>query len=344
MSYASVFLPPDSGLGGLAYAPPCPKGAMAAGRSTGSCGGSETTCGGEVCCETSSWNNATYKRIKGSVTWRKWNERRVRAIFAYLLSPTPNGSPWPGEDYRYDNELAMPPALLSRIQTASYRFSLLFPAERWSKNNDCKKTDCTSRGYYSCQHESIVPATTARLAAVAQVSGVSLTAGQFESLKYAMVHRAGQKESLFSLRRLPSLPAPYKAWVAKALAAINKVRGSAGSTNVQWLPPSYEKPGNYFGVSGGSMVLLPWLQNLVNALSPPFRASFLTSKLAAKPKLTFKTSIARLNAPAAAASQGGAADPETDSEAEKGLPVGLIVGGSVVVAAGVFLLVKARGG
>jgi len=262
MSYAAVvhtFGPRGnfSDLGGSlgAFGAVCPRG-LFAGRSLAKCDGGEraSNCS-SVCCEVSTFNNLTYRSLKGLTSWRLYNEKRTRAILQILLNATPSGGVNPIEEYAYDKGLAIPQRLMPRLRRAAMNYYTLFPANRWYTVKKCKPSECQADGYYSCFREEKITGTPERLSTVERMRGGLISSEQYAALPYSAVHSS-------------DLPVAYKALVTKLLSVINSVPGSSdGEQNNTFFSPGANLE-SLVGVVNGAIVPKPWLKSFIAAFDP----------------------------------------------------------------------------
>lgn len=224
----------------------CPGGADGGGSTDEPCNGTERVCGGDRCCDTPTWNNGTYILAKGRASWRYYNERRIRALLKYLLSPTPHGSPSPIDDFAYDvgagkTTARVPPELVTRIRAAQANFDAIFPASRWTQKDNCVPTDCTPSGYYKC-YAAPAPNQT-QSATIVRIAGLGSN---------------------------PRDIGPMTNWLTKADQVINTVPGWSAQINIE----ATVKPGD--PIHAGDVLTANLTAGKETVLAGPWLASFLS--------------------------------------------------------------------
>ncbi|MBW2672231.1 MAG: hypothetical protein JRD89_02295 [Deltaproteobacteria bacterium] len=235
---------------------------------------------GDKCCPSSSWNNGTYRNIKGVWSLRYHNEKRVRAALRLLLSPDGglSGAAW-------DLGATEPasPMLQSGIERAAHNFLTIRPPDRWKKQANALKTSCTESGYYNLWTIKSPAVTEDRIAALQDALGSPLS-GHFTSA----LRSSGRWNF-----QLPSRPAALSSWQHRELATVAKVPGGGAGANIDAMPRLSGGPSDLVLLLGASVGPGAWLRQFLGDYAPGWERKqvVITGKLNALP--TLKTFAAR---------------------------------------------------
>lgn len=230
------------------------------------------------CCGVSTFNNTTYKKLKGAVSWRRKNERRVRHVLHAMLAPVgidPTGL----ESFAYNNcspgmDCGVDQAFLARVQRAAYNYHTIYPYSRWYKKEKGFPTPCASDGWYSIFKEKKFPATNESIAALQNAVGSTIS-----SAYKAKLLKVGFEANF------PGAPPNVETWWRRSHKTIDSVPGSQGKRQNTVLPDDdefmwYGGPDDLF-VGATPNGVSPWMQKFLADFAPRIR---LTAGIAASMK------------------------------------------------------------
>jgi hypothetical protein len=87
---------------------------------------------GGKCCPDSTWTNLVYTLIKGKLSYRHKNEKRVRHALALLRERTAGDAAWEPDV----GPVTVDPKLRAAVLRASQNFDAIYPRSRWVKVMD----------------------------------------------------------------------------------------------------------------------------------------------------------------------------------------------------------------
>ncbi len=194
----------------------------------------------DKCCTANTWDEATWRGIKGDASWAAVLENLVRQTLVYLTEANI-------KQFAYDNsfngEKTVSSALIAKCVNAAKNFVDTYPPERWVEG---------SLGGDSCEN-----------------NGPVWTPGLHPN-------PAIQSAALKRLLGANYSEAKSTSWYQSSQAVINSIPHSYGMGF--WIQP-VQPITSFFTIQGNTVVATPWLQSFLNAFNPKVQASMSAAKL-----------------------------------------------------------------
>lgn len=228
---------------------------------------------GDECCSSKTWNNSTYKSVKGATSFQHWNEKRIVHGLNKLLRPV-SGFPNAAEAQAYDESLLDPvivqPGFIDKLNNAFLLYLKLFPPRRWYNRKNAKKGkyDDGECGPYSAWRSKRVAVTSDIAQALRSLSGTNITDAQLKEIEWDAPFDPNLKSSASALRGQQSLwegiPQAFYTWAKQVDNHIKTVPGSRGNDNILTMP-GYTK---FIQRNGNQIGPTDWTVHFMQLFSP----------------------------------------------------------------------------
>jgi hypothetical protein len=131
------------------------------------------------CCPDTTWDEVTYREIKGDSSTQRYLENRIHEACGYMTADWINNVGW---DASLERDVTVSPMLISRAAKAAQNFKDLFQPDRWFRNAQGRETNCDSDGYYTTWEDRGILRPDVQQAAIKRILGSSYTPEQLAGL------------------------------------------------------------------------------------------------------------------------------------------------------------------